>query len=143
MPTVFPLEARQIIVETRSFDRFVRRASIFPSAPPIRVRACVRASADGGAAPANIAQPRISMRTLPATYLRTSAVTFEKGSRRYESSRKISRREKERDEVAEGRGERPERVLGNGSDSFCRREIFLRIVHGVTRTRMVKLGMIS
>lgn len=82
LPTVFPLEARQIILETRSFDRFVRRASIFPSAPPIRVRA-----SDGGAA--NLAQPRISMRTLPATYLWTSAVTFEKGSRRYESSRKI------------------------------------------------------
>lgn len=103
LPTVFPLEARQIILETRSFDRFVRRASIFPSAPPIRVRA-----SDGGAA--NLAQPRISMRTLPATYLWTSAVTFEKGSRRYESSRKILV-ERERDEVAEGRGERPERVV--------------------------------
>lgn len=103
LPTVFPLEARQIILETRSFDRFVRRASIFPSAPPIRVRA-----SDGGAA--NLAQPRISMRTLPATYLWTSAVTFEKGSRRYESSRKILV-ERERDEVAEGRGEQPERVV--------------------------------
>lgn len=98
LPTVFPLEARQIILETRSFDRFVRRASIFPSAPPIRVRA-----SDGGAA--NLAQPRISMRTLPATYLWTSAVTFEKGSRRYESSRKILV-ERERERWSGGRSRR-------------------------------------
>lgn len=112
LPTVFPLEARQIILETRSFDRFVRRASIFPSAPPIRVRA-----SDGGAA--NLAQPRISMRTLPATYLWTSAVTFEKGSRRYESSRKILV-EREREGEMKWR-----KVEENGlSVSFCLRRDF-------------------
>lgn len=89
LPTVFPPEASQIILETRSFDfdSFAAHLSFHRF-----VRACVRASVggpDGGAAPANLAQPRISMRTLPATYLWTSAVTFEKGSRRYESSRNI------------------------------------------------------
>lgn len=128
LPTVFPLEARQIILETRSFDRFVRRASIFPSAPPIRVRA-----SDGGAA--NLAQPRISMRTLPATYLWTSAVTFEKGSRRYESSRKILV-ERERDEVAEGRGERPERVVLSS-----KRFLFESIKLGMTTKNFLRLRL--
>lgn len=76
----------------------IRSPRIFPSAPPIRVRA-----SDGGAA--NLAQPRISMRTLPATYLWTSAVTFEKGSRRYESSRKILV-ERERERWSGGRSRR-------------------------------------